>query len=203
MEMIGRTAVCAAGLACAIATWMLADIHYVSPTGGNIPPYTGTWSSAALTIQDAVDVAADGDTVLVTNGIYSSGGHVVSWQVVTNRVMITNDIVVRSVNGSAATVVQGGPGIRCVYMDAGIGVGLTLTNGNAVGSGDNGCGGGVYCASGGVLEGCFINGNVAGESGGGAYYAILSNCVVNGNSAVYEGGGVTERSSTSSAANGM
>jgi hypothetical protein len=37
------------------------------------PPYTN-WAIAATTIQAAVDAAAYGDLVLVTNGVYDSGG---------------------------------------------------------------------------------------------------------------------------------
>ena len=42
----------------------------------SMPPYTN-WDSAAHTIQDAVDAARAGDTVLVTNGTYDTGGRAV------------------------------------------------------------------------------------------------------------------------------
>ncbi len=64
-------------------TW---DLNNQMPTA----PYTN-WATAATTIQDAVDAAMGKDTVLVTNGVYASGGRA-AFGTTTNRVAITRSI---------------------------------------------------------------------------------------------------------------
>ena len=68
-------------------------------------PYTN-WVTAATNIQDAIDVAMNGDTILVTNGVYETGGKSNSrWSsTATNRLMIDKPITVRSVNGAGYTI---------------------------------------------------------------------------------------------------
>ena len=69
-------------------------------------PYNA-WTNAAREIQTAVTAAQAGDTVLVTNGLYTSGSYALPTHAVSNRVLITTSIVVRSVNGPAVTVIRG------------------------------------------------------------------------------------------------
>src|SRR6266699_1832557 len=65
----------------------LAGVHYVDANSTNATaPYTN-WTTAATTIQDAVDAAAAGDEVVVTNGTYRGG------------VGVGKQLTVRSVNG--------------------------------------------------------------------------------------------------------
>lgn len=159
-------------------------------------PYDN-WTNAATNIQQAVDAALAGDTVIVSNGVYNTGGTVVSGAL-TNRVAITKSITVRSANGRGVTSIvgyspQGDDAIRCVYLGTNATLsGFTLTNGatrNLLGHQFTAqSGGGVFCETGAVITNCALNGNSANFIGGGAYDGTLNNCTLSGNGAVYGGG---------------
>jgi hypothetical protein len=170
-------------------------IHYVSLSGAHVAPFT-SWYTAATNIQAAIDAAAAGDTVLVTNGVYNTGGRVLPGANLTNRIVVTNAIIVQSVNGLSNTLIVGqGPrgdsAVRCAYLANGVVLsGFTLSNGCTRRSGDkykDRSGGGVY-ADGAVVSNCVITGNSANE-GGGTYGGTVNNCTITGNSAGWRGGG--------------
>ena len=177
-------------------------IHAVAAAGQNpVPPYS-TWETAATNIQDAIDIAAAGDIVLVTNGIYASGGVVVDGNV-TNRIALILPVNVCSVNGYSATIIRGawdpiatnGPdSVRCAYLvDGAVLDGFTLCHGSTLGAGDYEgpltSGGGVYCTStNGVVSNCVLTNNSA-ITGGGSANGTLNNSLVVGNFAFHYGGG--------------
>ncbi|MEM7395509.1 MAG: choice-of-anchor Q domain-containing protein, partial [Verrucomicrobiota bacterium] len=177
-------------------------IHYVSTHGAHIWPYTN-WSMAATVFQHAVDAAMDGDTVLVSNGVYATGGATVPGFSLANRVMVTNVITVRSVNGPEVTIIKGeGPegsnATRCVYLDGAVLSGFTLTHGHTrVANGPtihDESGGGVFARGFAVVTNCVFVGNRAGGYGGGANlsgHSRMVRCTLEGNVATsHDGGGV-------------
>jgi hypothetical protein len=113
-------------------------IHVVDAAGGHpVTPYSN-WDTAATNIQDAIDAATAGDFVIVTNGLYAAGGKAMAGTL-TNRVALTQPLVVASVNGPWATTIQGawdpattnGPlAVRGAWLTNGATLsGFTLQNG--------------------------------------------------------------------------
>lgn len=171
-------------------------IHAVNAAGTSPTVPFSSWATAATTIQDAINISAPGDVVLVTNGIYASGGMAMA-SGLTNRVALNKAITVMSANGYATTVIQGawdpsttnGPGaIRCVWMTNGAVLnGFTLQNGATLASGDA-IGGGAWCSSSNAMISDCVFTNNSAFSGGGIAYGTLNNSLVVGNSAHFGGG---------------
>lgn len=179
-------------------------VHYVALNNSS-PAYPyATWATAATNIQDAIDAADQGDTVIVSNGVYQTGGRVVSGTLLTNRVVVNKAIAVQSVNGPAVTIIigradpistNGNAAVRCAYIGTNaILSGFTLTNGCTRAAGDavlEQSGGGAWCVTNAVLSNCVLSGNSA-VYGGGTYQGTLNNCTISGNSASIIGGGCTQ-----------
>ncbi|MBN1670577.1 MAG: LamG domain-containing protein [Kiritimatiellae bacterium] len=168
--------------------------HYVwtnSPSEAS--PYTN-WATAAHVIQDAVDVAAANDDVLVTNGVYNTGGCARDGLTHINRVYVTNAITVRSVNGPHQTIIWGN-GARGAYLVAGsVLAGFTLTNCTSDSywpADPDTSGGGVLAASSdAVVSNCMIVKNYAYGQGGGVAKATAVNCLIKHNVGREYAGGV-------------
>ena len=185
---------------------IMADTHYVSKHGGNIPPYV-SWETAARVIQKAVDAATDGDTVLVNNGIYRTGETVAPGQIIKNRVMITNSIILKSVNGPKKTRIVGRKkvgkkNIRCVYAGTNAYIiGFTITGGGTIETDDSSykddTGAGLFLENCAVVSNCtvinnqtFKNMNFNGGSGAGIFAenSKIISCFIANNFSDYAGG---------------
>ena len=107
-----------------------AATNYVAHAGQTPSGNYTDWTSAASNIQDAINVADVGNTVLVGDGTYN----------LTNQITISGGITVRSLNGKSSTFVNGNyPAYsnRCFYLNnANAGVdGFTITNGGLISDG--------------------------------------------------------------------
>jgi hypothetical protein len=160
------------GVSISMAATHYVDLNSPTPT----PPYT-TWATAAHGIQEAVNIATNGSTVLVADGRY----------VLSEQITIANAITVRSDNGAEHTIVDGDGVTRCFYVNNTPAVidGFTITGGAT----NNGAG--IYFNRDGRVENSVIVSNTATGSGGGIYLAnggLIQNCVVSENSAANGGG---------------
>jgi predicted outer membrane repeat protein len=148
-----------------------SDTHFVwtnSPSPAE--PYTN-WDTAAHTIQEAIDAATNGNLVVVADGLY----------VVTNQLVVTQQITLVSVNGADSTIVRASSN-RCLYVTAPATiVGFTFTNGYVNTNPYRGAG--MYAYSTGMtVRNCRFERNYTTSSGaGGGLWvnrsAVVEDCV--------------------------
>jgi hypothetical protein len=114
----------------ALAMQTMAATHYVSQTSPNPTPPYFTPDTAAHSIQNAVDAASDGDTVLVAPGDYA----------VTNQITVTNAIRLQSTGGASQTFLTGNAVINQGLWCLGISNALAVADGFTLrrGTGDPG-----------------------------------------------------------------
>ena len=190
------------GVAATVTVQVVSQLVYYVDIGNAMPaPPFSSWATAATNIQDAIDVAASGALVMVSNGVYATGGRAV-YGAMTNRVVIDKPVLVQSVNGPDVTIIQGakepifngnGNGaVRCAYVGSNaVLAGFTLTKGATMNSGNENreqSGGGVWCEAFGEVSHCTLAGNTACRRGGGSYGGTLNDCAIWSNSTCYGGG---------------
>jgi predicted outer membrane repeat protein len=181
-------------------------VHYVWQSSPSPQPPYATPDTAGHQMQTVLDICKDGDTVLVYPGTYADGGIVAPGYTLTNRVCVTNDVLVQSVSSPDDTIIEGqadpvstnGPGaVRGVYLTGGAEFsGFTIMNGhtytNAATSNEDQKGGGVYMINGATLTNCVVTGCSAAFHGGGVYarfLAYIHNSELRGNQSDSFGGG--------------
>ena len=203
-----------------------AAVLYVDVNSpGPVPPYNSL-ATAAYDIQTAVNVASAGDVILVNDGFYATGATPTKQSLTglsttffdTNRVAITQAVTVQSIDGPAATYIDGGGQYRCAFVTNGAVLsGFTLQNGHAgwtqniifLGHSTTktnlGYGAGAAGVSPGINQGivtnCILSGNFAYGFGGGAAGVSLINCTLQYNNAI-SGAGAFASSLTNCVING-
>lgn len=155
----------------------------VRPGGGAVTPAANAANQAALpaaapvtihvpadqsTIQGAIDAAANGDTVLVSDGTYKE-----------NINFNGKAITVTSVNGPATTTIDGGSVTSVVTFNTGEGAGSVL-NGFTITHGNGFEGGGIFVSSSSTITNNVITAN-AGCNGGGGIAVNFAAPLVQGN----------------------
>lgn len=164
--------------------------YYVSAETGSDGNDGLSWEAATQSIQQAIDVSSDGDSIIVSNGVYSP--------------IVFGNRTIQSVNGPECTIVDGNNIDRCV---SGSGtnissiVGFWIRNGRThINSPANSKE--LFAASGAGIRDtfavdCRISDNTCdgssgahGAYGGGAYRSLLYRCEVIRNRAYRGGGGL-------------
>jgi parallel beta-helix repeat protein len=155
----------------------------------NIGAYEGGWfcvPGSYPTIQSAIDVASDGDGVLVADGTYTETGN-------KNLDFKGKAIYLKSVGGATNCIIDCENFGRGFYFHtnetpSSVIDGFTIRNGRADG------GGGICCynCSPRIIN-CIVTGNVSTSTGGGLQFqtgrALIENCTVSNNTAQEYGGG--------------
>lgn len=139
-------------------------------------------------IQQGLDYASEGDTVLVASGTYSGTGNY-------GIQFYGKGITLMSEGGPDSTVIDcefTGSGFKFINGEDSTSIveGFSITNGYTYE------GGGIYCEdSSPTIRNCIIYGNEAIALDGGGIYCYhsspeISDCVIYGNTAIYSGGGI-------------
>ena len=163
------------------AKW--TDTWYVNAATGNDANEGASAADPFKTIQRAIDLTVPGMTIVVADGTYApiNSGN--------------KSITIRSVNGAAKTVIDGGyPAAtnRCVFAGGNDGQtntvirGFTIQNGCTIGFSSEKNGAGV---AGGTLHNCIVRANHGGLAGGGVAHSLMFECEISDNETENGGGG--------------
>ena len=202
MNMASGVAVWAVVLGMAVGSARGAD-WYVATSGSDAAAGT-SWAAAKATIQAAVDVAASGDTILITSGVYA----------VSSPIAVTNSVVLSGVGGRDAVVVDAQEQSSVFWVtNAGTRIeGMTIRRGGGEAAGVyaesslvlsncviTGCtNSGAYLVEGGTVQNCLISSNRSPDNAGGigGDFLVMADSQVVGNWCEYQGGGVNADDST-------
>lgn len=188
---------------------------FVATNGASIAPYTN-WGMATASLSDVLPLAGDGTTIIISNGVFTTPGAVISrgvemrglegaarsilvCTVAGNRVLDVahSNAVIRdlTLTGGALPDLQYGAGIR---LSAGTARDCIVSNNTRVGAGSSGTG--VYLSGPALVENCLITENYGFHYGGGVRLgsadALVRNCIIVSNAAAIWGGGIYAEAGT-------
>jgi len=158
---------------------ILSILIFINPAFGETIYVPGDYT----TIQEGIDAATAGDTVLVADGIYYGSSN-------KNLTFHTSGITVQSENGPDNCIIHcegDGRGFFVRDKNGTVISGFTITGGNApLLTGYGYRGGAIYCHGSTVtINNCIITGNKANNRGGGINFyfssGIISNCTIENN----------------------
>ncbi len=170
----------ASGTSAALTEAVAAHVspQFVSSSGSD--SNSGSSLAPKLTIQAALNASLSGDTVVITDGIYTGLGNV-------DLTFGGQNIIVTSQSGAANTVIDCGGSSSANHR----GFMLNTETSPSIKNGyEDGAGGAILNYSAGLtVDSCIISSNTASEGGGiysdisGNNRASVTNCVISGNSA--------------------
>ncbi len=135
---------------------------YVSQTGRHVPPFND-WATAATNIQAALDLAMDGATVWLDDGVFQ----------IPETLLLCRPVTLKSLHGKESTTLDG-MGERSViqlwHPQARL-EGVRIAHGSGI------WGGGISALGGGQIANSSIVSNTASQGGG--IYALGTTCITN------------------------
>ena len=175
------TAVSVSGPGTTVAnTIIMTELGYLYvDAGASSCSATGTFSDPFKCIQGAINAAANGDTIIVRNGIYTGPNN-------RNLNFAGKAITLQSENGPDNCIInpqQQGRGFVFLSGENS----NTIVDGSTVTGGVSSIGGGILClTSSPTIQNCKIIGNMAAQFGGGMFNfngaaPIVKNCVFKNN----------------------
>lgn len=156
-----------------------SNVLFVATNGAHQAPFT-SWAAAATNIEEALNWALDGCTVMVSNGHYR----------LASRIDMSKAVTLRSESGPQRCILDG-QGVRPVLY---IGHSSAVVDGFTITNGYSGTwGGGVHFAAQGTVRNCWIVRNRAEYYGSGVYLyraGTLQNCRITHNYGATYGSGI-------------